>query len=161
MKYFSKVIFSVASVLTPVLPFFLFLLFWDKKIILNYADSLRKIRIHLEELSKGPVTHFLEDVFLREKNIPVQIQGSCTQCGNCCLNKRCFFLKAAEDDKLQCGIYGSFWRRFSNCNSYPLHAHDIERYACPGFSVIHITPASTSRPGKKVLTETAIQRETA
>ena len=161
MKYISKLIFSAASLLAPVLPFFLFLLFWDKKIILNYTDSLRKIRIHLEELSKGPVTHFLEDVFLREKNIPVQIKGACTQCGNCCLNKQCFFLKAAEDDKLQCGIYDSFWRRFSNCNSYPLHAHDIERYACPGFSVIHITPVSTLRPEKKVLTETAIQRETA
>ena len=160
MKYFSKLFFFVASLLTPVLPFVLFLLFGDKKIILNYADSLRKIRIHLEELSKGPVTHFLEDVFLREKNIPVQIQGACTQCGNCCLNKQCFFLKAAEDDKLQCGIYGSFWRRFSNCNSYPLHAHDIERYACPGFSVIHLTPVKIYRPEKKVLTETAIDRET-
>lgn len=160
MKYFSKLIFFIASLLTPVLPFFLFLLFWDKKIILNYADSLRKIQIHLEELSKGPVTHFLEDVFLREKNIPVEIKGACTQCGNCCLNKQCFFLKAAEDDKLQCGIYSSFWRRFSNCNSYPLHVQDIERYACPGFSVIHITPTTTSRPGKKVLIETATHRET-
>jgi hypothetical protein len=160
VKYFSKAFFFMASLLTPVMPLFLFVLFWDKKIILHYADSLRKIRIHLEELSKGPVKHYLEDVFLREKNIPVQIQGSCTQCGNCCLNKQCFFLKEVENNQFQCGIYDSFWRRFSNCNSYPLHAKDIERYACPGFSVIHITPVTISRLGKKVLTDTATQGET-
>jgi hypothetical protein len=160
VKYFSKAFFFVASFLTPVIPLFLFAFFGDKKIILEYGNSLKKIRIHLQELSKGPVAHFFQDVFLREKNIPVQIQGSCTQCGNCCLNKQCFFLKEVEDNQFQCGIYDSFWRRFSNCNSYPLHAEDIERYACPGFSVIHITPVTISRPGKKVLTDTAIQGET-
>ena len=161
MKYFSKSFLFLAFLLTPVLPLFLFVLFWDKKIILQYAESLRKIRIHLEELSKGPVKHYLEDVFLREKNIPVQIQGSCTQCGNCCLNKQCFFLKPVDNNQFQCGIYDSFWRRFSNCNSYPLHAHDIERYACPGFSVIHITPLASVTSGKQVLAKAAIQRETA
>jgi hypothetical protein len=30
-------------------------------------------------------------------------------------------------------------RRFSNCNSFPLHAQDIERYACPSYKVVPIS----------------------
>jgi hypothetical protein len=77
------------------------------------------------------------------------------------LNKQCFFLKAVDNNQFQCGIYDSFWRRFSNCNSYPLHSHDIERYACPGFSVIHITPMASIPTGNQVLAKASIQRETA
>jgi hypothetical protein len=57
------------------------------------------------------------------------------QCGNCCLNRQCAFLEPIADGKFQCGIYGSYLRRFSNCGSFPLHAQDIERYQCPSYFV--------------------------
>ena len=46
-----------------------------------------------------------------------------------------------RDDKYQCGIYHSPLRQFSNCGSFPLSAHDIERYACPGYAVAQEAPA--------------------
>ena len=50
-------------------------------------------------------------------------------------SKRCAFLESIDDGKYQCGIYGTYLRRFSNCGSFPLHAHDIERYQCPSYFV--------------------------
>ena len=67
--------------------------------------------------------------------MPVAIHGECIQCGNCCLNRRCAFLEPVAGDKYQCGIYSSYLRRFSNCGSFPLHAHDIARYQCPSYYV--------------------------
>ena len=153
MKTFSKrlsqfIVFFI-SLLIPVSPLLMFLLFWKKKFILEYSSSVKKMRIHLEAISQGPVLHFLEDVFLRNKNIPVQIQGSCVQCGNCCLEKKCFFLEPVGEDKFQCCIYDSTWRRFSNCNSYPLHAEDIERYNCPSFSVVPVRVRIHAETGEK------------
>ena len=126
-KRLSQLIVWVISVLIPVSPLVMFLLFWKKKFIVEYSDSVKKMRIHLQALSEGPVLHFLEDVCLRKKNIPVQIQGSC----------------------VQCGIYDSVWRRFSNCNSYPLHADDIERYNCPSYSVIPVRLRIHPETGEK------------
>jgi len=55
-------------------------------------------------------------------------------------NKRCAFLEPVAEDKFQCGIYGSFMRRMSNCGSFPLHAHDIARYQCPSYFVAPAKP---------------------
>jgi hypothetical protein len=148
-KRLSQLIVWVISVLIPVSPLVMFLLFGEKKFIVAYSDSVKKMRIHLQALSEGPVLHFLEDVCLRKKNIPVQIQGSCVQCGNCCLEKKCFFLEPMGEDKFQCGIYDSVWRRFSNCNSYPLHAEDIERYNCPSYSVVPVRLRIHAATGEK------------
>ncbi len=129
---------GLGFVFIPLSPLVLFLFFGKKKFLLEYANTVKKMRIHWHAVSAGPVRHYFEDVFLRNKNIPVQIQGTCVQCGNCCLNKQCVFLEPVAEDKFQCGIYSSPWRRFSNCNSYPLHHEDIARYNCPSFSVIPV-----------------------
>lgn len=49
------------------------------------------------------------------------------------MERRCAFLEQVDKERYQCGIYSSVWRRFSNCSSYPLSQHDIDRYACPGY----------------------------
>jgi len=156
VKYLSKIFIAISYLLTPLFPLLLSILFRNKQYVLQYAQSIKKIRIHLHALSNGPVTHFLEDVFLRAHHIPAQIQGSCVQCGNCCLNKQCFFITPVQEDKFQCGIYGSFWRRFSNCNSYPLHANDIERYACPSYSVVRIHPVATPHASNPIVNQAPI-----
>jgi hypothetical protein len=134
-RWASRLLGLLVALWVPLSPLFLFVLFGQKKFILEYKNTVKKMRIHLTAIGDGPVKHYFEDVFLRKKNIPVQIQGSCVQCGNCCLNKQCVFLEPVAEGKFQCGIYSSPWRRFSNCNSYPLHAEDIARYNCPSFSV--------------------------
>jgi hypothetical protein len=56
------------------------------------------------------------------------------------MNHRCAFLVARGEGIFQCGIYTSFWRRFSNCSAFPVNAHDIERYACPSYFVVRAEP---------------------
>ena len=132
--------FSMGSrLLMPLMPLIMSLLLWDGKYIKNYAQSIQKFQRHFNALRQGPVQHYFSDVWLQYKNIPVSIEGECVQCGNCCLNKQCAFLEPVGQDKYQCGIYNSMLRRFSNCNSFPLHAQDIERYACPSYKVVPIS----------------------
>jgi hypothetical protein len=131
----AKAFCSACLFLVPVLPPVIALLLWDRRFLQNYRAQRAKFRVHFEALSQGPVEHFFTDVFLRYKQVPVTVHGECVQCGNCCLNRKCAFLEPIADDKFQCGIYGSYLRRFSNCGSFPLHAYDIERYQCPSYFV--------------------------
>lgn len=61
------------------------------------------------------------------------------------MDRRCLFLEPIGDEKFNCGIYDSVWRRFSNCGSFPINRNDIERYDCPSYFVkgeapIHFVP---------------------
>jgi len=135
-----------AQCAVPIMPLILSCLFVDRKYVRDYRLWVGRLKVHVNELTKGPIRHYLADVLMQHQNIPVQIQGECIQCGNCCLNKKCAFLVKAAEETYQCGIYSSRWRKFSNCNSFPLHGHDIERYQCPSYSVVSIFPARTSQP---------------
>ncbi len=119
--------------LLPILPLLAAAAFLRWRFVRCYPETLRKMQLHLEAMRQGPVQHFFRDVVGRAPTIPAEIHGSCVQCGNCCMERRCFFLEQVEKDKYQCGIYSSIWRRFSNCGSYPLNQHDIDRYACPSY----------------------------
>jgi len=129
---------SIASLycLLPLLPLLVGILFLRWRFLRHYLTTFRKMRLHLQALRQGPIQHFFYDVLGRERSIPAQIGGSCVQCGNCCMERRCVFLEQVAKDKYQCGIYHSVWRRFSNCGSFPLNQHDIDRYACPSYFVV-------------------------
>lgn len=123
------------KLLLPVMPALVALLLMDRRFLVRYRHYRAKFRIHFHALSQGPVEHYFKDVFFRFKQVPVTIHGECVQCGNCCLNRQCAFLEPLDEGKFQCGIYGTYLRRFSNCGSFPLHAHDIARYQCPSYYV--------------------------
>ena len=126
---------SVCLQLVPLMPLLMAVLLLDRRFLTDYRAQRAKFKIHFQALSQGPVAHYFNDVFLRYKQVPVTVYGECVQCGNCCLNRQCAFLEPIADGKFQCGIYGSYLRRFSNCGSFPLHAQDIERYQCPSYFV--------------------------
>jgi hypothetical protein len=114
------------------------MLFGRLKYLRDYLGFIRRMRVHIAALREGPARHYFEDVMGRQDKVPAEIAGSCVQCGNCCMNKRCVFLEPIDDDRYQCGIYHSPLRRWSNCGSFPLHAHDIARYACPSYHVVRV-----------------------
>ena len=158
MALFKKVLVQAGAwsflgsmyLLLPLLPLLASVAYWRAKYALHYWTYLKKMVIHLQALSEGPVHHYLADVAGRKTSIPAEIRGECTQCGNCCLDKRCVFLEKTADEKYLCGVYHSPLRRFSNCGSFPLSAHDIERYDCPGYEVvveapIHWMPRGTGK----------------
>ncbi len=128
------------SALVPVMPALASLVFWQRRYIANYADTVRRLRVHIEALSEGPVHHYFNDVAGRASAVPVEVKGHCVQCGNCCMERRCMFLQQVSADTYQCGIYHSPFRRLSNCGSFPLNQRDIERYACPSYYVVEALP---------------------
>jgi hypothetical protein len=132
--------------LLPLLPLLASLAYQRSKYVLQYPLTLKKMLIHIKALSEGPVHHYLQDVAGQQTEIPADIRGACTQCGNCCLDKRCVFLEETTDGKFQCGVYHSPLRRYSNCGSFPLSAHDIERYDCPGYVVTKEQPIQWFQP---------------
>jgi hypothetical protein len=119
--------------LLPILPLLATLAFMRWRFVRRYPDTLRKALLHLRAMRQGPVQHFFRDVLGRASTVPAEIRGSCVQCGNCCMQRRCVFLEQVAADRYQCSIYNSFWRRFSNCGSYPLDQDDIDRDACPSY----------------------------
>lgn len=129
----TKALLLGAEYLIFILPLIFCLIFLKTKYVLNYRDTLRKLRIHHKALSQGPVKRYVESFFSVRLNQSDQITGSCTQCGNCCLNKQCVFLEPLTDGKFECGVYSSPFRKFSNCSAFPISEEDIERYDCPGY----------------------------
>lgn len=137
----TRVLVFSLVLLFPFLPFLATLVFWRLDFSRHYLQTLKKIWCHLQAMQEGPALHYFADVMGRASQVPEAMGGSCVQCGNCCMNRRCMFLKPIDDGKYQCGIYTSPLRRFSNCGSFPLNAYDIERYECPSYFVIPITLA--------------------
>lgn len=133
LLFFSLLLFF------PLLPLLAALAFWRIRFLRDYPQTLKKIWRHLQAMREGPAIHYFSDVMGRISQVPQAMGGSCVQCGNCCMNKRCMFLQPIEDGRFQCGIYHSPLRRFSNCGSFPLNAYDIERYDCPSYFVIQVT----------------------
>ena len=139
-RIFAFGVIGIAYLFLPLMPLVASVVFFRRKYLLQYPTYLKKMAIHIRALREGPVVHYFEDVVGRIHQVPEAIEGSCVQCGNCCMEKRCVFLEDMGDTRFQCGIYHSPLRRFSNCGSFPINAHDIERYACPSYSVVKFSP---------------------
>ena len=118
------------------------LVFCKKKYLTEYRSVLSKMRVHVEAISRGPIQHYFETLFQQDKTLYESIDGHCSKCGNCCLNRSCVFLESIGDDQFSCGIYHSRLRRFSNCGSFPINGHDIGRYQCPTYKVIRLESTS-------------------
>lgn len=136
----ARALVFIFKCLLPVLPAVAGLLFWKKQYLLNYRRTLDKMKIHLNAISNGPVQHYFEDILRFNPEVSEPVQGHCSQCGNCCLNRQCVFLEQSGTDTYICGIYSSPLRRFSNCSSFPINGHDIERYQCPTYRVVSPYP---------------------
>lgn len=124
----------------PLMPLLASLVFLRRKYLLQYVSTVKKLVVHIRALREGPVSHYFGDVMGNVSTVPVDIQGHCAKCGNCCMDRRCVFLEKTAENEYQCGIYHSPFRRFSNCGSFPLNQHDIERYACPSYFVAEPVP---------------------
>jgi hypothetical protein len=66
------------------------------------------------------------------------IEGSCTHCGQCCVDRSCVFLSWDDDSASRCSIYGNWFWRLTSCGGYPLDSESIDVYSCPSFKAIPI-----------------------
>ena len=130
----------------PIMPILATIFFLRSKFVADYANTLKKVLVHIAALKEGPAHHYFQDVMGRVSRPPATIQGACVQCGNCCMDRRCMFLEQLDDSKYVCGIYHSPFRRLSNCGSFPLDQRDIDRYACPSYTVSAAIPIQLYGP---------------
>jgi hypothetical protein len=126
--------------LLPLMPLLASILFRRMKYVREYRITLCKLKVHVAALKEGPAHHYFHDVLGLGSDVPQEIHGECVQCGNCCMDRRCVFLEAMDNDKYQCGIYHSPFRKLSNCGSFPLNQWDIDRYACPSYTASAVIP---------------------
>jgi hypothetical protein len=73
------------------------------------------------------------------------IEGSCTHCGRCCVNRSCVFLNWHEDGTSQCAIYNNWFWRLTSCGSYPVDAQSIATYSCPSFKSVPVKVVARRR----------------
>jgi hypothetical protein len=132
-QFVSCVYLLLLYLFLPVMPLLASMVFVRLKYVAQYQTTLKKCVIHIRALGEGPARHYFSEVAGLSNQVPEEISGSCIQCGNCCMERRCLFIEPNGDNIYNCGIYHSIWRRFSNCGSFPLNRHDIERYACPSY----------------------------
>ena len=64
------------------------------------------------------------------------IQGSCTHCGRCCIDRKCVFLDWTPDGQSRCGIYRNWFWKLTSCGTYPVDGQSIDVYECPSFRTI-------------------------
>lgn len=129
----TQTLLLLARIAMPILPIVFSIVFLNRKYFIKYGDSLKKLKVHHTALSNGPVHRYFGSFFKVRQDQSEHITGSCTQCGNCCLNQACFFLEPVDDQKFKCGIYQSPFRQFSNCGAFPISEEDIKRYSCPSY----------------------------
>jgi hypothetical protein len=153
-KFFARiagtVLIGVLYLLLPLLPLLATVIFARLRFTTRYLTTLKKMRVHIAALSQGPAVHFFQDILGQVSQVPDDIQGECVQCGNCCMNHQCVFLEKVDEKKFQCGVYHSPFRKLSNCGSFPINRHDIERYACPSYFAQAPQASAISRPQRVI-----------
>jgi hypothetical protein len=124
---------AVMALLLPIAPFAAAAIARDWRYVRGYRATLSRAVGHLgAQIRTEAITRYVGHARGRVA-LPEGIAGSCTHCGNCCLERRCIFLDWNADGQSRCRIYGSgFWKRLA-CGRYPRHGLDIALYRCPGF----------------------------
>ena len=67
-----------------------------------------------------------------------EVQGDCSHCGQCCLDKSCVFLEWTDEGLSRCSIHNNWFWKLTSCGSYPIDAQSIVTYNCPSFKAIPI-----------------------
>jgi hypothetical protein len=151
MRFFFRVIdmavLSVMWLFLPLAPMVCALIAWDKRYALRYMSTLTQCAHMLREMMRAQVIsrvlvrRMLQrvSVFVASENRREErIEGECTHCGKCCINKSCVYLQVSESGESRCGIYNNwFWKRLT-CGEYPISGEEIGIYDCPSFQAIPV-----------------------
>lgn len=148
MPIFSTPFFSASAeamvvgamtVLLPLSPLMCTLLSGRMSYLLQYRSSLNRSAQCLRAIKRTRViSRNLQRKSSASKNQTETIQGSCTHCGLCCVDRSCVFLEWSEGMISHCSIYDNWFWRLTSCGSYPIDGLSISVYGCPSFKAIPI-----------------------
>ena len=95
----------------------------------RYARALKRTRVISRNLQRA----LSGSAVLNET-----IEGHCTHCGLCCVDKSCVFLERNDEGASRCSIYNNWFWKMTSCGSYPIDRESIAVYGCPSFKAIPI-----------------------
>ena len=124
---------SVAAVLLPLLPLATSLVSADPGYLRRYGGTMRTCAHMLRAMARKRVIGRNLHRILRGSVDSERIEGHCVHCGNCCIDRKCVFVRVDTSGRSSCSIYGSRTFAALSCGQYPINAADIAVYACPTF----------------------------
>lgn len=137
---------TVAAVLLPLLPLATTLVSADPGYVRRYASTMRNCAHMLRAMARKRVIGRNLHRVLRGAVDTGRVEGHCVHCGNCCIDRKCVFVRVDTNGRSSCSIYGSRAFTALSCGQYPINAADISVYACPTFRAL---PAQHS--GRRVI----------
>ena len=132
--------------LLPVWPLIASVISRDSRYLRRYWGTLARMTRHIraQRRSRSIARMVAQRLTPRGLRHTQRLEGRCTHCGRCCLDRACLFLRFDAEGRSRCRIYGGrVWRALS-CGRYPDDARDIALYGCPSFNVVR-GPAAISR----------------
>lgn len=148
LRFFSRTVeFASVSVLfagLPLSPVAVMLISGTRGHLKNYQSTVRRCAAMVPALWHSHViARNIERVLSPKAHQPGRaIQGSCTHCGRCCVDRKCVFLSWTPDGQSHCGIYKNWFWKMTSCGDYPVDGHSIDVYACPSFKSIPVKVVS-------------------
>lgn len=137
---------AALALLLPLAPLLLASIARDGSYLRRYRGTLRQWLRMLRTMARtSVVARNLQRSWNARRGAAAPIEGECTHCGQCCIQRECVFLRFDAQGRSQCAIHGTWYWRLTSCGRYPIDAADIEFYACPSYRVIPI--ASTNAAG--------------
>ena len=140
----EALVLTALAVLLPVAPLTCALLSGRWQYVRRYRLTLGRSARYVRALAEARVvSRNLQRKLSRQKFD--KIEGSCTHCGRCCVNRSCVFLGWRADSSSHCTIYNNWFWKLTSCGSYPVDAQSIATYSCPSFKSVPINVKVVAR----------------
>ncbi len=125
--------------LLPVLPVGYALVSGRGQFVRDYRLTLGRATRYLQAMWRlRVVSRNFQRVWAGSNRIGESIEGSCTHCGLCCVDRTCLLLGWDAQGKSICTIYNNWFWKMTPCGTYPVDGASIEVYGCPSFKAVPI-----------------------
>lgn len=135
----DTLVFGLMMLLLPLSPLTCTILSGRMQYLQQFRSTLLKSAQYAFALKRSRVvSRNLERKLSSASSSSERIEGNCTHCGQCCVDRRCVFLEWNDQGASRCSVYGNWFWRLTSCGDYPLDGESIAVYYCPSFKVVPI-----------------------
>lgn len=139
IRSFEVLALCAMTVLTPLSPLACTILSGRVRYLLQYRSTVVRSARYVKALYRTRViSRNFQRVLNHSVAFPETIDGDCTHCGLCCVDKSCVFLEWSNEGTSHCAIYNNWFWKLTSCGSYPIDRESIAVYGCQSFKSIPI-----------------------
>jgi hypothetical protein len=130
---------GVMAILTPFSPIACVVLSGRLRFLHDYRRTVSKSSQYVKALKRtGVISRNIQRKLSASTEAKEIIEGSCTHCGLCCVDRSCVFLEVNDANISKCMVYNNWFWKLTSCGSYPIDSQSIEVYGCPTYKAIPI-----------------------